>query len=86
MKTECCHGDCSQGRTCNLRAPRGPIISYVICSIAAVAMVACIGAAQVLDDHDAQVVAGQVMACSQHPEVCREHFASHAATSQNPRQ
>jgi hypothetical protein len=80
MKTECCYGDCQQGRTCPTRpisehSIRASVIRYAICSIAAIAMAAIIGAAQTVDELDAQTMAIQVMACSEHPDACREFFS-----------
>lgn len=88
MKTEFCLGDCNQDHDCPIseRTVRAHIISYIICSIAAVALVFLIGAAQTMDSADEQVIATQVKACSEFPIECREFAEIHATANQDRRQ
>jgi hypothetical protein len=87
MNTTCGNCSCNQGRACSLSAAsvRSRILSYIICSCMAVALVVIISASQALEDYDEQAAQSQVMACSQFPVECRAFAEAHASAPANRR-
>ncbi len=72
---ECCTGNCQQGRNCiSVQAKKVDqrIATFIFTCFAAAFLFVGIGVMQNFDEGDAQTATAQVMACSVHPDACRE--------------